>query len=88
MLGKLPTRKSEIGAFSLLYATPFKSRSWQVRTAMSHEQVIKLMRETLAQLSIEVRVGSQHETRDMLLSAAAMAVFVLAMSWILFGLFS
>ncbi|NNJ17419.1 hypothetical protein CSV86_020640 [Pseudomonas putida CSV86] len=55
---------------------------------MSHEQVIKLMRETLAQLSIEVRVGSQHETRDMLLSAAAMAVFVLAMSWILFGLFS
>ncbi|OAI92887.1 hypothetical protein [Pseudomonas putida] len=44
---------------------------------MSHEQVIKQMREALAQLSIEVREGSQHEARNMLLLAAAGAAFIL-----------
>lgn len=38
---------------------------------MSHERVIKQMQENLAQLSIEVRQGSRHEIRTMLLSVSA-----------------
>ncbi|CAM3883000.1 hypothetical protein CCOS865_02965 [Pseudomonas reidholzensis] len=51
---------------------------------MSHEQVIKQMREDLTRLGNEVRNGPQHETRSMLLSAAAGAVFALTVSWLAF----
>jgi hypothetical protein len=55
---------------------------------MSHEQVIKQMRENLAQLGNEVRSGPQHEARSILLSAAAGAVFALSVSWVAFKIFS
>ncbi|MFK3722146.1 hypothetical protein [Pseudomonas putida] len=55
---------------------------------MSHDQVIKQMKENLAQLGSEVREGTQHQARSIFLSAAAGAVFALATSWIAFKLFS
>lgn len=55
---------------------------------MSHDQVIKQMRETLAQLGSEVREGTQHEARNIFLSAAAGAVFALVVSWAAFKFFS
>ncbi|MBX7277136.1 hypothetical protein K2E96_16535 [Pseudomonas sp. ERGC3:05] len=55
---------------------------------MSHEQVIKQMRENLARLSNEVSSGPQHDTRSMLLSASAGVVFALSVSWVAFKFFS
>lgn len=55
---------------------------------MSRDEDLKQIRETLAQLSVEIREGSRHEARNILLSATAGAVFVLAMSWMIFRLFS
>lgn len=53
---------------------------------MSHDQVIKQMREDLQQLGDEVRNGPQHETRSMLLSAGAGAIFAMAVFWAAFKL--
>ncbi|MCO8160729.1 hypothetical protein NJC38_22250 [Pseudomonas sp. 21LCFQ010] len=49
---------------------------------MSHDQVIKQMRADLEQLGNEVRNGTQHQTRNMLISAGSGAVFALAVFWI------
>ncbi|KPW70849.1 hypothetical protein ALQ64_01261 [Pseudomonas cannabina] len=51
---------------------------------MSHDQVIKQMREDLEQLGNEVRNKPAHETRNILVSAASGAVFALAVSWLAF----
>ncbi|WP_183131981.1 hypothetical protein [Pseudomonas syringae group genomosp. 3] len=51
---------------------------------MSHDQVIKQMREDLEQLGNEVRNKPTHETRNILVSAASGAVFALAVSWLAF----
>ncbi|RMO97360.1 hypothetical protein ALQ33_00191 [Pseudomonas syringae pv. philadelphi] len=52
--------------------------------SMSHDQVIKQMREDLEQLGNEVRNKPTHETRNILVSAASGAVFALAVSWLAF----
>lgn len=44
---------------------------------MSHDQVIKRMREDLEQLGNEVRNMPAHEPRNVLVSAASGAVFAL-----------
>jgi len=51
---------------------------------MSHDQVIKQMREDLEQLGNEVRNGPNHETRNMLVSAGSGAAFALAVFWLAF----
>lgn len=51
---------------------------------MSHDQVIKQMREDLQQLGEEVRNGPRHETRSMLLSAGSGALFAIAVFWVAF----
>jgi len=51
---------------------------------MSHDQVIKQIREDLAQLGNEVRNGPRHETRNILVSASSGAVFALAVFWVAF----
>lgn len=48
---------------------------------MSHDQVIKQMRADLEQLGNEVRNGTQHQTRNMLVSAGSGVVFALAVFW-------
>lgn len=53
---------------------------------MSHDQVIKQMRDDLEQLGNEVRNGPSHETRNMLVSASAGAAFALAVFWVAFKL--
>lgn len=55
---------------------------------MSHDQVIKQMRENLAQLSAEVNETSRHEARSIILSALAGTAFALVASWIAFTVFS
>jgi len=52
---------------------------------MSHDQVIKQMREDLEQLGNEVRNGQRHETRNIMLSAGSGALFALAVSWLAFN---
>lgn len=53
---------------------------------MSHDQVIKQMRDDLEQLGNEVRNGPRHEARNMLVSASSGAVFALAVFWVAFKL--
>lgn len=55
---------------------------------MSHDQVIKQIKEDLAQLRNEVRNGPRHETRNMLVSASLGAVFALGVFWLAFKLLS
>ena len=51
---------------------------------MSHDQVIKQMREDLEQLGNEVRNGPRHEARSIVVSATSGAVFALAVFWVAF----
>ncbi|WP_440057668.1 hypothetical protein ACTACM_09310 [Pseudomonas fragariae (ex Marin et al. 2024)] len=51
---------------------------------MSHDQIIKRMREDLEQLGNEVRNMPAHEPRNVLVSAASGAVFALVFSWLAF----
>ncbi|RMQ23902.1 hypothetical protein [Pseudomonas syringae] len=51
---------------------------------MSHDQVIKQMREDLEQLGNEVRSTQAHETRNILVSAASGDIFALVVSWFAF----
>ncbi|GAO94393.1 hypothetical protein PSA5_16770 [Pseudomonas syringae pv. actinidiae] len=54
------------------------------KVSMSHDQVIKQMREDLEQLGNEVRSTQAHETRNILVSAASGAIFALVVSWFAF----
>ncbi|MDF7795911.1 hypothetical protein [Pseudomonas syringae] len=56
----------------------------KLQASMSHDQVIKRMREDLEQLGNEVRNMPAHEPRNVLVSAASGAVFALVFSWLAF----
>jgi len=58
--------------------------AFREKMSMSHDQVIKRMREDLEQLGNEVRNMSAHEPRNVLVSAASGAVFALVFSWLAF----
>ena len=55
---------------------------------MSHDEIIKQIKEDLAQLRNEVRNSPRNETRNMLVSASLGAAFALGVFWLAFNLLS